>query len=190
MAIYLSAGHHFAQPKGDPGAVATHGGKTYREADLVKELRDLTLPHLKAAGAQVITDKDHETLGQYLARIQPGSGSVVCELHFNASDNAKATGVEVVVADDANAREIALGEKIAAMINRHTGLVRRGKNGVIREGQTARRRLALMREPAGIVVLVEVAFISNANDVAAYQRHKAAIARDLAALLVEADGLA
>lgn len=182
--IFLSAGHHLK----DPGAVAN--GTT--EAALTMELRDLIIVALKAKAAKFITDDDRETLTQYLNRIKPGDGSVLCELHFNASTNPKATGVEVLIPSRGGstaeqAMERKLAESIANMISKHAGLIRRGKLGVITEAESHRGSLAFMREP-GINVLVEVGFITNVNDLAAYRRNKEKIAVGLAQLLIEADG--
>lgn len=181
--IFLSAGHHLK----DPGAIGVGGVK---EADLTMELRNLIMVELSKKGVKAITDDDRETLGQYLSRIKPGTGSVVCEIHFNAGPPT-ATGVEVVIPSrggDAQerAKEAEYGAKIAAAISKHTGLKLRGTKGVITEAQSHRGSLGLMREE-GINLLVEVCFITSQLDLSFYKRFKERIAADVAAILIEAD---
>lgn len=90
--IYLSAGHNKRLAGADPGAV--YGN--IKEADLTVELRDLIIEKLTGLNAKFITDSDDETLQAYIARIKPGSGSVLCELHFNSSVNL-ASGTETII---------------------------------------------------------------------------------------------
>lgn len=183
--IYISAGHNPKGPNPDPGAIGVNG---VREADLTVELRNLISAELDAKGIRHVTDRDNERLADYLKRIEPGTGSVVCEIHFNASVSPAATGVETIVPARADANELALATKLSGIINKHTGLLRRGKNGVISEADSHRGSLALMREQ-GINVLLEVCYITNRNDLAAYRRGITDIARDVAAALISADAL-
>ena len=56
--------------------------------------------------------------------------------------------------------------------------------GVISEDQSARGKLGLMREQ-GIVALLEIGFISNPNDLAAYQKNKYKLAAAIADILIK-----
>lgn len=180
--IYPSAGHNLSGPKVDPGAVANG----YKEATLTAELRDLVIAALKDTKTPFICDKDSETLSQYISRIKPGQGSVVCDIHFNASESEKATGVEVIVKAGANEIEIELASEICSMITKFTGLVNRG---VKDEKQSHRGRLGILHTAAGISVLIEVCFISNKTDMMAYNKNKAEIAKGIASLLIKYDAL-
>lgn len=182
--IFISAGHNPNGKNPDPGAVA-HG---VREADLTIELRDLIEIELAKLKAKFITDRDNEPLVEYLNRIKPGDGSVVFEIHFNAAESYKATGVETVVPASASAHEIQFAQELSAAVNRHTGLQLRGDKGVIREGKTKRGRLAIMREE-GMNALLEVCFITNISDLNRYRKAKQAIAKDIAAVLVKYDAI-
>lgn len=158
--IYNSAGHH----NNDPGAVATHGGIKYQENKLMIEFRDLINKRLDAKGYKYIKDDDKETLSQYLGKIKPGSGSVICEGHLNSFTSSKATGIEVVIANNHSKEDKALAAMIATGLNRITGLaLRNGNTGVITEKQSARGSLGIMKKP-GIVILIEYGFISNPSD--------------------------
>ena len=173
--IYLSAGHHL----NDPGAIANGA----RENKLTIELRDLTLQHIPAA--QVITDKDTETLAQYINRIQPGSGSVLLEYHFDAG-GPSATGMTIIVADNANADSRAFAADLAATGSRILGIRNRG---VIAEKQSARGRLGILHTGAGIAALAEVCFITNTDDLAHYNNAKQKLAKAWADLLIKYDAL-
>jgi N-acetylmuramoyl-L-alanine amidase len=166
MAKFISAGHCNVQgPNYDPGASGVHGRT---EANETVKMRNAVVGRLTSKGAtDVITDLDNESLKQYLQRIKTGTGSFVMEFHFNAF-NGQATGVEVVVQEDADKMDIACAREIADFTAQATGLPLRS-GGVIKESQTARKRLGLMRE-AGIVVLVELCFIDNESDMARYDR--------------------
>lgn len=177
--IFISAGHHFNAAGADPGAIATYDGILYKEADLTLELRDLIAKELDILNASYITDRDHETLTQYLARIKPGAGSLVCDLHFNASANL-ATGTEVIVKQHANSNERKLATALCNAVAAEARIVNRG---VKTEAQSHRGRLAVLNTAAGISILPELCFISNPKDLAAYQAVKAGIARRFAAIL-------
>lgn len=178
--IFLSAGHHFNPGKPDPGAV----GNGYHENALTKELRDLIYTEILKRGGSVIMDKDSETLGQYLARIKPGSGSVLCEVHFNASANASATGTETIYRAGGNTDSVSLAKQTAQAVATIMGIPNRGAKD---ETQSHRGTLAVLHTAAGISVLPEICFISNPNDMAKYQINKQKIAEVFADLLVEFD---
>ena len=158
--IFFSAGHS----KNDPGAPACDGST---EAIMTIALRDRVIAKLKAKGAKVVQDIDTENLGQYLARIQPGEGSVVCEVHFNAVTDPKATGTEVLIPDRHTAHEMDLATHLCVDGAKILGIKNRG---VKTEGMSHRGKLGLMREE-GMNVLIEVCFISNPTDLAAYKKN-------------------
>lgn len=182
MSSFISAGHHRNSANPDPGA---QGVLKVNEGDLTIELRDLVVPAAKKLGMTIIVDQDNETLSQYLTRIKPGSGSVVVEFHFNASDNASATGAEVIVGDGATLDSRKFAKELADVTATTLGIKNRG---VITESQSARGRLGLMRE-AGIVALVEVCFITNVKDYNAYQANKYTLAQKYAQIIKKYDDL-
>lgn len=177
MAIYLSAGHS----NSDPGAVSNG----FKESDLTKQLRDTILPHLQARDARVIKDLDSESLKQYIDRIKPGTGSILCDLHFNAGPPT-ANGIEVLVSNDAKNTERELAMEICAAGSKICGLRNRG---VKTESQSARGKLGLLHTAAGISVLVEVCFISNRDDLGKYLDNINPFAAEIARLLVKYDAV-
>ena len=179
--LYISAGHNPNGIKTDSGAV----GNGRREADLTVEFRNLVLDQLKAKNAPFISDNDTETLGQYLKRAETGNGSVVLEFHFDASTNSKATGATVLVGVDADDNDKAFARDILYATVSTFGIKNRG---VLSEADSHRGRLGLMREK-GIVALLELCFISNPDDLKAYDLHKTELAGKIADILIKYDAL-
>ena len=181
MAIFYSSGHHIKGDKGeDPGAIA-FGSK---ENELTQDFEKYVLECLKKYPNKVITDDPSEPLRDYLKRINPGKGSVVCESHFNAFDGKK-SGVEVVVPKDPTSDERKLASEISKAFAYIMGLPDRG---VITEEQTARKSLGIMKED-GINVLIEICYMDNKSDIEKYKTKKKELAKALADLLVKYDNL-
>lgn len=179
--IFISAGHNPNGIKPDPGAVANG----LHEANLTVEFRNLVCAELTKLKAQFVTDKDDERLGQYLERIKTGSGSVVLEFHFDAAASASATGTTVLIGDDADRLDIAFARELVNATSAAFGIKNRG---VISESQSHRGKLGLMRE-SGTVALLELCFISNPNDIKAYQTNKLKLATEIAKILQRYEAL-
>ena len=183
---FISAGHcsDVNSKNYDPGATGidkrTEAAETIKIKDRVTEL-------IKQKGyTDIVNDLSNESLGQYLTRIKPGSGSVVVEFHFNAF-NGKATGTEVVIGNDGDRLDMMLANELAQATAQITGLVKRS-GGVIRESQTHRGRLGLMGE-TGIVSLVEVCFIDNPKDMAKFDVHFESLCKAYADIIIKYDNL-
>jgi N-acetylmuramoyl-L-alanine amidase len=166
--IFISAGHNNQGVK-DPGA----GDGKINEADLTVEFRDLVIKELKKKGLKYISDKDYEKLSDYLKRIQTGSGSVVLEYHFDSAASQTATGATAIVGSDADRLDKAFGLELVNVTAATQGIKNRG---LMTEAESHRGRLGLMRE-SGIVALLELGFISNVNDMKAYNFHKYTLAK-------------
>ena len=104
MAIFLFAGHSNA----DPGATGVRGRT---EAVETIALREAVRRHFTAA-YKVMIDDNRDSLSTVLAKAVTGSGSVVLDLHFNASASSDATGVEVLVGDDAGPEDLMLASDV------------------------------------------------------------------------------
>lgn len=174
--IFLLAGHTASKnsPNYDPGAIANG----VSEADLAKELRDLTFPKLNPSKVRV--DDDRDSLKQVIQKIQSTDKDIICDIHFNAA-TPQATGVEVIVPFRATQIELDLASKIA---NSFANIMSIKNRGVKDETKTARGRLGIM-QPKGINVLIEVCFITNTKDLKAYQDNKVKLAESLTQILSE-----
>lgn len=154
MTSFISAGHHFS----DSGATANG----FKEATEMIKFRDRVLAAMAKnhPATKVISDKDEETLSQYLKRIQTGNGSVVIEFHLDAASNVKASGTTAIVSNNASG----LSKGFAKELSDATALILGIQNrGVKPESYTHVGKLGLMREE-GIVCLLELCFITNIND--------------------------
>lgn len=167
--IFLSAGHCNARnhKNTDSGAVGISGRW---EADEAVKVRNRVVAILESKGYNVITDNPTESLREYLARIKPGSASVVVEYHFDASANSAATGTSTLVGDDSSKNSQNMAAELSQATATALGIkLRDGGDGdkILFEKDSHRGRLGLMRE-AGTVALHEVCFISNPSDMAAF----------------------
>lgn len=174
--IFISAGHNPNGIKKDPGAV----GNGYKEADLAVEMRNLTVEELKKdTYLKITTDKDDERLADYLKRIQTGSGSVVLEYHFDASENSSATGTTVLIGNDSDRLDKAFAKEL---VDKTAEVLKIKNRGVKTEADSHRGKLGLMREQ-GIVALLEICFISNKDDIKSFQNNKKQLAKELALII-------
>jgi len=178
---YISSGHcNTPGPNYDPGAPGING---HWEANETVILRDAVVAEIMKRGyTDIVQDLNSESLSQYLKRIKPGDGSVVVELHFNAGP-VSATGTEALIGVDADRHDKAMAAEFASATSLILGIKNRG---VKSEADTRHKRLGLMRE-TGIVTLVEVCFISNANDMAMYDQNFEALVRSYADIIIRYD---
>lgn len=181
MAVFISAGHNPKGVKKDPGAVSKFG----IEAELTIDFRNLVIEELNKLDVKFIQDRDDETLGQYLSRIQPGNASVVVEFHFDAALSESATGCTSIYPADCDKNDIAFSRELVDATSRILGLKNRGAHD---ETKTARGRLGLMRKQ-GTVSLLELAFVSNPKDVEAYHAHKRELAKEVAKIIKKYEDL-
>jgi len=166
--LFISAGHS----ETDPGAI----GSGYTEADIALEFRDMLADELRG---KVVFAKDGDRgtnlpLGE--AWRMAKTRDVAVEIHCNAFTNPAATGVETL-----SAREhYSLGEALCKAVTDTLGIANRGAKG---ESSGQHSRLAFISRGNGIIL--ELFFITNPDDVAAYQRHKTALAQAVARVLIE-----
>lgn len=180
---FISAGHcNVKGPNNDPGAP---GVDKRWEADETVNIRDLVISRIRQMGyLDIVQDLNGESLGQYLKRVKPGSGSVVVEFHFNAGP-ASATGTEVLVSVDADRLDKSMAQEFAEGTAHLLGITNRG---VKSEADTRHKRLGLMRE-TGIVNLVEICFITSENDMKQYDKNISALADLYAGIIIKYDAI-
>lgn len=150
----LTAGHSDT----DPGA-ASDG---YTEAKLMTTLRDRTAAVLRGWGHTVIEDgADGQNLPlQHAIGLIP-RGVLAVELHTNAAESRRATGVETIALPKLKTFAQVLSQQVANQIGTRV----RGDRGWIDQSQSARGRLGYVN--AGGVIL-ETFFINNPDERQAY----------------------
>jgi N-acetylmuramoyl-L-alanine amidase len=177
--IYLEAGHHLS----DSGAVTQTPEGQLTEASLTIALRNAIALNLnELAGIQrkavlVEADSDTMNLAQTIAHAgkQTKAGDIVCSIHFNAGPPG-ASGTETFIAYPSTEAERLLAQRLQkAMCN----LLQLPNRGVKTELQSARRRLGILHHPAHNV-LIEVCFITNPTDLAAYLQKQDLVAESFA----------
>lgn len=186
MKILLIAGHG----AGDPGAVATHGKKTYKEADEVRALVKLVGAELKGYDATVATYpstrnayKDVQS-GEFVKRTNLLSDGYVLELHLNAlkkdAKNGKTKGVEcyVTTKETGTSVEEAICKNIAALGFTNRGVKR--KNFAV---------ISKAKLPSVSTALLEVCFMDDPDDWELYQKNQKQVAKAIADGIAEGFGL-
>ena len=167
--MFLSAGHSDS----DPGAV----GNGRKEADVAVDCRNMVSLYLTQAGRQHTIDgvgKINMPLNDAVKIAKKHKTAV--EFHCNASANATATGVEVLCAPKDNKTAGLICEAVSESL----GIRNRG---VKAEGSGQHHRLAFVQAGG---MIVELFFISNRDDVRAWDARKRLAAKAIADVLKSA----
>lgn len=164
--IFISAGHSDT----DPGAIANG----VREADIAREFRDLVGFYLDKAGVDFIMDgqKGVNIPLKEAIKLVPEDG-VSVEFHLNAAPGA--TGVETLSAP----KHFDLGNELCRTVSKRLGIRNRGAKP---ENSGQHKTLAFVQ--AGGLIL-ELFFITNPNDLAAYNAVKWVLAQEVAQVLIK-----
>lgn len=170
--ILVSAGHSTVKPK-DSGAL----GNGFVEAQETLKVRDAVAKILKDKKLSVLTDgEDGESLPLKKAIALAKKADVAVEIHFNSSKDAKASGIEVL----AKSPNKELAQKLAGAVEQATKSKLRGDKGYAADNSGAHTRLGFC-EAGGLIV--EICFITNLEDMKAYQANFVQIAQNLANVL-------
>lgn len=147
---------------------------------LMAELRNIVVLKLEVMGHRVRTDgKGLANLPlPYAITLIPGSTAAI-ELHTNASDNPKATGVEILCLPSKKELARVMARRIAHVLE----LPVRGAGGWVDQSQSQHGRLGYVRA-GGLVV--ETFFLSNQIDRARYLERKWLVATAIVEALMEA----
>lgn len=166
--LFISAGHSMS----DPGA----NGNGLTEADVVLAFRDQLYDYLADRVVLARDGRPGHNLPLRQACEMAKRHDVAVEFHCNAFSDPSATGVETLSGHE----DDALGEHICSSIAGTLGIVNRGDKG---EGDGQHSRLAFVR--AGGVV-VELFFITNPDDLAAYRQNLQGLVEAVGRVLVDA----
>ena len=167
----ITAGHS----NSDPGAV---NGKI-KEADLVPNFRNAVSFYLREAGVQVTNDGTGSENGPLSSAIKLIKGSsVAVEFHMNAAASKQGNGVET----SALPKDKNLAQDLSAAVASALGSRLRGNDGWIDQSQSARGSLGYINAGG---LIVELGFISNEAELAAYQARYWIAAKAVAKVLIE-----
>ena len=167
----ITAGHSNT----DPGAV---NGKI-KEADLVVNFRNAVTHYLREAGLQDKADGTgtrNDPLSAAVKLIQ--GSSVAVEFHMNAATSKQANGIETI----ALPKDKKLAQDLSKAVADALGSRLRGDNGWIDQSKSARGRLAFVSNGG---LIVELGFISNDDELAAFQARYWIAAKAVAKVLID-----
>ena len=167
----ITAGHS----NSDPGAV---NGKI-KEADLVVNFRNAVTHYLREAGLQVKTDgtgSRNDPLSSAIKLIK--GSSVAVEFHMNAAASKQANGVETI----ALPKDKKLAQDLSKAVADALGSRLRGDNGWIDQSKSARGSLGYINAGG---LIVELGFISNDAELAAFQARYWVAAKAVAKVLID-----
>ena len=165
MKVFINPGH---APNGrpDPGAC----GCGLRECDVAKNVADLVDRYLTAAGVEVVGNMQNDNLGAITRAANASDADAFVSIHCNAF-NGKASGTEVEVYPGSVAGKM-LGGCIQRQIVESLGTFDRGLKD--------RPGLWVLKHTDMPAVLVELAFIDNADDAALLRDRQDDFARAVA----------
>lgn len=155
MRVFLNPGHH---PGIDPGAVNRGYGVT--EADIARDIGNLTAGYLQAAGCEVKTVQSNNLAGENAAytnvclSANTWPADIFVSLHCNAAAPA-AQGTEVLVYS-----RWTQADMLASCIQRQIV----GSLGMVDRGVKERPHLVVLNSTHMPAVLVEMGFITNDDD--------------------------
>ena len=150
MKIFLDPGHGGK----DPGAVAAG----YREKDIALNIAHMVGMILEEAGAEVRMSRERDVfvcLAERAMMANEWGADLFLSIHCNSAASSAATGTESLVYAE-NGRANDLAGQIADRIGQDLHLTNRGVK--------VRPELAVLNSTHMDAVLVETAFISNAQD--------------------------
>lgn len=169
--VAVTAGHSNA----DPGAV---NGKI-KESELVTNFRNAVAFYLREAGIATKTDGTSTRNDQLSSALKLIKGSsVAVEFHMNAAASKQANGIETI----ALPRDKKLAQDLSAAVATALGSRLRGEDGWIDQSKSARGSLAYINAGG---LIVELGFISNEAELAAFQARYWIAAKAVAKVLIE-----
>lgn len=171
--IYLTAGHNL---KGGRGTgvfgVKEANGKQFDEASETILLVKAIAAHLKKwYKVTVLTDEPAWTLGFVVnwLKSKVKTTDLAIEFHFNSAAGSTSTGAETFVPNNATQTELRIALELTQEIAATLDIRNRG---VKKANQSQHKSLAILEQPSAAVnLLVEVCFVNNPSDVAAYRNN-------------------
>ena len=167
--ITITAGHSNT----DPGAV---NGKA-READIAVDMRNMVAYYLERKNITIRTDgkgKNNQPLSTALKLI--AGSAVAVEFHCNSALNKTARGVEAL----AQAKDKLLCQKLCKAVSGVLKNPLRGDNGYQPENAGQYNHLSFVRHGG---IILEMFFISNEAELAAWEATKWLVAKAVAEVL-------
>lgn len=182
--IGISAGHS-NNPKRDRGAA----GNGQIEGVIAARFRNKILNNINKKGYSVMADPDDTTLSDSIKYFtgKTNEKTILLDIHLNAA-TPKAKGTETLIPGTYTKEELRIAAGLSEIVSNVMGIPLRGvtdgKKGVKTELDSHHGKLGWMRI-AGINILMELFFISNADEVKKFLEVEDILAEQIADYLVE-----
>lgn len=169
--------------------IAGHNGKGTGAVGFMDEgeqtiyLRDEVSYYLHINGIAHEKDVNSTKLSGVVAWLKKlvNKRDIAIDIHFNASSDPSATGVECLVSKSGDI-EIAMATELCKAIAERLCIRNRGVKG---ESAGAHSKLAMLSNFECEQLILEVCFVSNKSDVAAYNSKHWLVAKDIANVLIK-----
>ena len=173
--VALIAGHR------GPGTGAKGNGLDEGAETII--LRDLIEDYLLRYNVVPIVDQEKQDLKGVVAQLKKtlSKEDMCIDIHFNASSNTSATGVEVLIPCKNTPDEMIFAKKLLTVVCDTLVLKSRG---VKTEGSGQHSSLAMLSGFDCCNILLEVCFVSNESDVESYFANRSALAENIAKLIL------
>lgn len=150
-------------------------------------LRDKIVQTLSDYGCIVKKDDDKAQLSAVVKSINTSCkpDDICLDIHFNAA-GASATGTECFVREGAKVLEKLIAIELTNKLKSVLGIKNRG---VKTDNQGQHSRLAMCSDIRCNAVLVEICFLSNANDAAAYKEKRYEVVQAIVSSLMKNYGI-
>lgn len=169
--VTVAAGHS----NSDPGAV----NGQHKEAELVTRFRNAVAHYLREANLEIKTDGTGTKNDPLSAAVKLIKGSsVAVEFHMNAASSQFANGIETIALPS----DKKLAQELSKAVADAFGSRLRGDAGWIDQSKSARGKLAFVQNGG---LIVELGFISNADELDAFNRKYWQAARAVADVLIK-----
>ena len=156
MRVFLNPGH---SPNGNPDPGAVNRVTRLRECDVAKNITDLVEKYLLAAGVEVVGNLQSDSLYAVTNASNKSGADIFVSIHCN-SFNTQAHGTEVWHYHTSSG-----GKRLAQLIQRQIvnalGTTDRGAKAAVPHTDTS---LYVLNNTDAVAVLVECAFIDNAEE--------------------------
>lgn len=170
MKKYISYGHQGKGTGSSKSFVLNGRIHIFDESEMAQSFAIAVYNELK--GTKMMK-RQNISLMQTIAQVNTfcGGSDIAVEFHFNAA-NGDARGTECCIADAAGERTKNLAERLARIVSDSLGTKMRGKNGVKREAETARKQLGFCRLTKPAAIVCEICFIDNVDDILLFSRNR------------------
>lgn len=164
----------------------------YEENDFITDkkvestkFRDIVLNYCKSFGLTVVNDNDKEAFLENLELIRKGESGIVIMLNFSSSENNTESGTMAYIGNDADRLDNIFAKNLVDTTSKVLSL---NNLGVITEEVTHRSKIGLVAEQ-GVIVSLNICFISNQDDMDIYNANQYTLAAEIAKIIKKYDSM-